>query len=116
MQRQLAAEKWPAIDELRIRVALHAGPAEQRAGDYFGPAINRCARLLSTAWGGQIILTSEVMARIPLPDGATAVDLGVHLLKDLAEPQQVFGLLHPDLPIQEFPVLRSMSCSPNNLP
>ena len=60
MQRQLATENWPEIGELRIRIALHAGAAEPRAGDYFGPVVNRIARLLATAWGGQIILTPEV--------------------------------------------------------
>ncbi len=116
MQRRLAAEEWPDIDELRIRVAIHAGPAEARAADYFGPVVNRLARLMAAAWGGQIILTPEVTAITPLPDRASLEDLGVHLLKDLTEPQQVFGLVHPDLPLQEFPPLRSMSSHPNNLP
>ena len=116
MQRRLAAEHWSSIDELRIRIAIHAGPADYRAGDYFGSTVNRLARLMATAWGGQIILTSEVKDIALLPDGARLLDLGVHLLKDLTEPQQVFGLVHEDLPLQEFPALRSMSSQPNNLP
>jgi predicted ATPase/Tfp pilus assembly protein PilF len=116
MQRRLAVERWTAIDELRIRVAVHAGPADFRADDYFGSTVNRLARLMGTAWGGQIILTPDVMAVTSLPDGATLQDLGIHLLKDLTEPQQVFGLVHEDLPLQEFPPLRSMSSRPNNLP
>jgi class 3 adenylate cyclase len=116
MQRKLADEKWPAIDELRVRVAVHAGPADYRAGDYFGSTVNRLARLMATAWGGQIIVTPEVIGITPLPDGARLVDLGVHLLKDLTEPQQIFGLLHENLKLQEFPALRSMSSRPNNLP
>ena len=71
MQRRLAAEKWTAIDELRIRVAVHAGPADFRADDYFGSTVNRLARLMATAWGGQIILTPDVIAVTSLPDGAT---------------------------------------------
>ena len=116
MQLKLAAEQWPSITELRVRMALHAGPAEKRAGDYFGPVVNRLARLLSTAWGGQIILTPDVTQTIPLPEGATLTDLGIHVLKDLSDPQQVYGLVHADLPIREFPALRSMSSQPNNLP
>ncbi|UCG23940.1 MAG: tetratricopeptide repeat protein, partial [Chloroflexota bacterium] len=80
------------------------------------PVVNRVARLMATAWGGQIILTPEVMAICPLPDGASLQDLGLHQLKDLAAPQQVFGLVHADLALQEFPTLRSMSSQPNNLP
>jgi predicted ATPase/class 3 adenylate cyclase len=116
MQRRLADEKWPDIEELRIRVAIHAGPAEFRADDYYGPTVNRLARLLATAWGGQIILTPEVVSVTPLPEGASLEDLGVHLLKDLTEPQQVYGLVHAALPLQEFPALRSISSHPNNLP
>lgn len=116
MQRKLATEEWPVIDELRIRVAVHAGPADYRAGDYYGPTVNRLARLMSTAWGGQIILTPDVTAVTPLPDGASLEDLGVHLLKDLAEPQQIYGLVHTDLPLRRFPALRSLSSQPNNLP
>ena len=116
MQRQMADEQWPVIDELRIRIAVHAGPADYRADDYFGPVVNRVARLMSTAWGGQIILTPEVTEITSLPDKATLQDLGVHLLKDLSEPQQVLGLIHGDLALQEFPALRSMSSQPNNLP
>ncbi len=116
MQRRLATEEWPTIDELRIRVALHAGSVEARADDYFGPVVNRLARLMASAWGGQIILTPEVTNVSPLPDKASLEDLGVHQLKDLTEPQQVFGLLHPELPLQAFPPLRSMSSHPNNLP
>jgi predicted ATPase len=71
---------------------------------------------MATAWGGQIILTPEVTAITSLPDGASLQDLGVHQLKDLAEPQQVFGLVHADLALREFPALRSMSSQPNNLP
>lgn len=116
MQRRLAAEKWPDIEELRIRIALHAGPAEYRASDYFGPVVNRVARLMSTAWGGQIILTPEVLEICPLPNGASLQNLGVHLLKDLADPQQVYGLIHADLMLHDFPPLRSLSARPNNLP
>lgn len=116
MQRRLAAEKWPDIEELRVRMAIHAGPAEYRAGDYFGNVVNRLARLLDTAWGGQIILTPDVVRSEPIPDGATLTDLGVHLLKDLSEPQQIYELHHPDLFHQGFPPLRSMSSQPNNLP
>ena len=67
-------------------------------------------------WGGQIILTPEVTEITPLPDDAGLQDLGVHLLKDLFEPQQVFGLIHAVLTLQDFPALRSMSSQPNNLP
>ncbi len=102
---------------LRVRMALHAGPAEERAGDYFGPTLNRIARLLATGHGGQVLLsqTVEALARNALPAGAGLKDLGRHRLKDLQQPEQVFQLLHPALPA-DFPKLKSLNPQQNNLP
>ncbi|MDQ2680454.1 MAG: hypothetical protein M3Y21_05450, partial [Candidatus Eremiobacteraeota bacterium] len=50
-QRRLSQEDWSSVDGLRVRMAIHAGEAEERDDDYFGPAVNRVARLLSTAHG-----------------------------------------------------------------
>jgi predicted ATPase/class 3 adenylate cyclase/Tfp pilus assembly protein PilF len=116
IQKQIAAENWGEIGELRVRMAIHAGNAEKRGEDYFGPVINRTARLLSTGYGGQVLLTPEVMRLCSLPPGASLDDLGVHLLKDLSEPQPVYGLLHPDIPLKKFPELLSLSAHPHNLP
>jgi len=78
--------------------------------------INRTARVMGTAWGGQIVLTHEVKQTAKLPEGAILQDLGAHLLKDLCEPQQLLGLVHPGMSIREFPPPRSLSSCPNNLP
>ena len=56
-QRELQTGAWEGGGPLRVRMALHTGPAEVREGDYFGPALNRVARLLAAAHGGQIVLT-----------------------------------------------------------
>ena len=116
VQKRLAREGWGEIGELRVRMALHAGEAEKRGGDYFGPVVNRTARLLSSGWGGQVLLSSEAASFCPLPPQATLMDLGTHLLKDLIEPQRIFMLTHPELPLKEFPPLRSLTACPNNLP
>jgi predicted ATPase/class 3 adenylate cyclase len=116
MQRALAQSEWGPIGAVRVRVGLYAGEAEKRDGDYFGTAVNRAARLVSVAWGGQTLLSTEVLAAAPLPQGASLQDLGTHLLRDLNEPLQVYGLSHPALPQQEFPPLRSLSTYPHNLP
>src|SRR5262249_13865437 len=103
--------------ELRVRMALHTGVAEERDGDYFGPPLNRVARLLSIAHGGQVLLSLAVseLARDNLPEGAALKALGECRLKDLGRPETVFQLLHPDLP-SDFPPLRSLESMPNNLP
>jgi predicted ATPase/class 3 adenylate cyclase len=116
-QRAVAAEQWGEVAPLRVRMALHSGAAQCREGDYFGPALNRVARLLSTGYGGQILLSlaTEELARDVLPAGVGLQDLGEHALKDLLRPEHVYQLVCPDLP-GEFPALKSLSRQLHNLP
>ncbi|MBV9440453.1 MAG: adenylate/guanylate cyclase domain-containing protein [Candidatus Eremiobacteraeota bacterium] len=116
-QRALGSGHFSAVDGLRVRMALHTGTADERDGDYFGPAVNRVARLLAIGHGGQVLvsgLTSDLVQG-DLPPQSTLRDLGAHRLKDLARPEQVYQLLAPDLP-DAFPALRSLDALPNNLP
>ncbi len=116
-QIALAEEPWPAEAIIRARMALHTGEAQAQGGDYFGPALNRVARLLAIGHGGQTLLseTAQGLAQDSLPDGASLQDMGRHRLKDLARPERVFQLGHPALP-DVFPVLKSLTGLPNNLP
>ncbi len=112
----LAAQQGLARGTLRVRMAMHTGPAETRSGDYYGPTVNRCARLRAATHGGQVVL-SHVVAQLVhghLPPGATLRDLGVHRLRDLAEPEHVFQLCHADL-ASEFPPLASLDQRHDNL-
>jgi predicted ATPase/class 3 adenylate cyclase len=117
LQQALLAEPWPDEAPLRVRVALHTGEASFREGDYYGAAVNRCARLRAAAHGGQVLLSgaTEELVRAAVPEGASLRDLGSHRLQDLTHPEHVFQLLHPDLPA-EFPPLRSLDALPHNLP
>ena len=116
-QRALDAEDWSAIGGLAVRMALHSGATDERDGDYFGPALNRVARLLAIGHGGQILLSGVVrdLAHDDLPTGATLIDLGSHRLRDLTEVERVWQLDIVGLP-NEFPPLRSLDARPNNLP
>jgi predicted ATPase/class 3 adenylate cyclase len=117
LQRALAAEPWPLPAPLAVRVAVHAGEVQERGADFYGPVVNRCARLRAIGHGGQVLL-SAVLAELVqenLPQGAYLRDLGVHRLKDLAAPERVFQLSHPELRA-EFPPLNSLEARPNNLP
>lgn len=116
-QRTLATERWTVPGGLRVRMVLHTGAAEQRNGDYFGPTLNRAARLLAAGHGGQILLfrTTYELVQDALPDDVTLRDLGQHRLKDLARSEQIYQLIAPGL-LAEFPSLRSLDTLPNNLP
>jgi class 3 adenylate cyclase len=107
-QVKLESEAWGAVAPFRVRMALHTGNADERDGDYFGPPLNRCARLLATGHGGQIIVSSATaqLLRGEAPDGVVLEDLGAHELKDLDIPEHVFQVCHTDL-TGAFPPLRS---------
>jgi predicted ATPase/class 3 adenylate cyclase len=116
-QLALGAEAWSLPERLRVRMGIHSGPAELREGDYYGPAVNRAARLMSVAHGGQIVISgvSEEVSRDALPDGVTTTDLGEHRLRDLADREHVFQVLHPGL-VRDFPPLVSLEPYATNLP
>ena len=116
-QRTLLGEEWEGTGPISVRMVLHTGAAEERDGDYFGPPVNRVARLLSAAHGGQVLLSlpTQELVRDQLPTQTSLRDLGEYRLKDLFRPERAFQLLAPDLPV-EFPPLRSLDAYRNNLP
>jgi predicted ATPase/class 3 adenylate cyclase/Tfp pilus assembly protein PilF len=116
-QRLLLEERWGESDPLRVRMALHMGTAEERDGDYFGPPVNRVARLMSAAHGGQVLLSlpAQELVRDQLPAETSLRDLGEHRLKDLFRPERVFQLSAADLPVEFLP-LRTLDAYRNNLP
>ena len=117
LQRELASEPWQPPTRLATRIALHSGEVQRRQGRYYGQALNRCARLLATCHGGQVLISqaTEQLLVDELPAGAALWDLGLHELKDLRRPEHVFQLVDLDSP-QEFPPIRSMARALTNLP
>ena len=130
LQRAYIAEPWesfleeedspprpPSSFSLRVRMALHTGEAELRDGDYYGSTINRCARIRSIGHGGQVLLSeaTQAFARENLPAEIQLKSVGIHFLRDLQQPEHVYQLLHPDLPIAFSPRDR-LEKFPNNLP
>lgn len=105
-QADLAAADWPG-PELRVRMGLHLGEAEERGDDYFGPAVNTAARVASAGHGGQILLTDQVRVTAAI----TPRDLGVHQLRDVAEPMRLYQLGEG-----AFPELRVVDARSSNLP
>ena len=107
-QRALGRADFSAAGGLRVRMAIHTGTADERDGDYFGPTLNRVARLLALGHGGQVLLSrvAAELVRENLPAGATLADLGEHALKDHEGAERVYQLVAPDLQ-REFPEVRS---------
>jgi predicted ATPase/class 3 adenylate cyclase len=120
LQRALVSESWPAPAPISVRMALHTGEADLRAGDYYGSAVNRCARLRAVGHGGQVLVSEATtqLVRDRLPQGAGLRDLGEHLLKDLQRPEHIFQLDGPPEPglLTDFPPLGTLDNRPNNLP
>jgi len=117
LQAALTEERWAEGAPLRVRIAVHTGEADLGVDDYYGIAVNRCARLRSIAHGGQVLVSEATagLVRELLPEEVGLRDLGFQRLRDLAEPERVSQLLHPSLPT-DFPALRTIDLVPNNLP
>ena len=115
-QRGLSGEAWHETDALRVRMGLHTGTAHHRGGDYFGSTLNRAARLMGVAHGGQIVcsaatadLARDVLASVGFRD------LGQHRLRDLSRPERIYQVQAPGLR-SEFGPLASLDAFPGNLP
>ncbi len=122
-QRALAAEPWGGTGPLRVRMALHTGTAdlhagEHKSGEYMsGLTLSHAARLLSVAYGGQILVSNatQELVRSDLPSLVKLRNLGLHRLRDLTRAEHIYQVVAQDLP-DTFPVLRSLEVVPNNLP
>ncbi len=116
-QRELFRQDWQGLPVLRVRMALHTGSAEARDGDFYGPIVNRVARLLDSAHGGQILLTGAIFQALggSLPPGCEARAVGSYRFRDLLLPEEIYQLVHPQLP-PVFDRLRALAAFPHNLP
>jgi predicted ATPase/class 3 adenylate cyclase len=116
VQRSVGASR--EVGALRVRIAVHTGEALARGDDYFGPTLNRCARLLGVAHGGQVLLSSATAALVAhgdFGDDMALLDLGQHRLRDLQRPERIWQLVGPGL-LRDFPPLRSLDAFLQNLP
>ena len=116
LQRHLAEERWEG-PVLRARVGIHAGAADERDGDYFGPPLNRAARLMAAGHGGQVLCSATVadLARSDVSAAVVWTDLGEVRLRDLLEPMRVWQVSDA-VDDTVFPPLRGLDRVWNNLP
>jgi predicted ATPase/class 3 adenylate cyclase len=116
VQQGLMAAFDGATYPIRVRIGLHSGTADWRAGDYYGTAVNRCAHIRSLGHGGQTLLSQATaeLVRDALPEGTALVALGTVALKGLSRPEAVYQLDAPGLP-HDFPPLAAAGVQ-SNLP
>ena len=115
-QIALRREDWGDLGPLRVRMAIHAGEATPRDGDYVAPTLNRLSRVLGTGYGEQILLTHTARTlATTLPVRYALQDLGQHRLRDLLQPEHIYQLRGPELDV-DFPPLKSLDRHLHNLP
>lgn len=107
VQSHLLDTQWETEEPIRVRMALHTGTAQLRDNDYFGPTLNRTARLMSAGHGGQILCSASTQHLLAdeVPPGVEIISLGIHHLKDLERPEEIFQVAASGLPT-EFPPLQ----------
>ncbi len=104
-QLQAATSDLPNI---KVRIGLNTGEVQERDGDYFGPAVNRAARIMAAGNGGQVLIAGVTADLVP---GLTLRNLGEHRLRDLGSPILIW-----QLGTEDFPPLRTLDELPGNLP
>ena len=121
IQRALLLQPPQGGLRLRARIGVHVGDVEPTGGNYYGPTLNRCARVMDAGHGGQILVTDEVVRRLRSdPDNgpdtvSTFRDLGLHRLRSLEQPMRLFQVCDPGL-ADAFGPLRTLDHVPHNLP
>jgi predicted ATPase len=72
---------------------------------------------MAVGHGGQVLISQATASLIDgsLPPGVELRDLGQHRLRDLARPERIHQVTHPELAV-DFPALRSLDAYPTNLP
>jgi len=97
-QELLAGQVWPGGIGIEVRMGAHTGVADERDGDYFGPVVNRAARLMGAANGGQFVVSAVTAALAAGEDGVEYVDLGAVEVKGIVEPIEVVGVSSAEVP------------------
>ena len=117
IQQSIADPAATAGMALSVRCGLHAGPTQERDNEFFGSTTNRAARIMGLAYGGQVLASQAIADLVAgrLPVGSSLRDLGDVRLKGIASSEHAYQVVHPSLR-KEFPALRSLEATPNNLP
>jgi predicted ATPase/class 3 adenylate cyclase len=116
-QRSLSSYAWENGQALRVRIGLHTGEAPLVGNEYIGLDVHQAARVAGAAHGGQVVISDTTRGLVEgnLKPGLKVRDLGMHRLKDLAQPERLYQLVIEGLQ-ESFPALRTLDATQNNLP
>jgi predicted ATPase/class 3 adenylate cyclase len=92
-----------------VRMGVHTGAPIVTEEGYVGIDVHRAARIMSAGHGGQVVLSERTRAELTASNNLLLADLGLHRLKDLGEPEQLYQLGDGD-----FPPLKTLDAT--NLP
>ena len=108
-QQGLDSYEWPSGLPVRVRMGLHTGEPVRHEDGYVGMDVHLAARVAATAHGGQVVLSAATAHLVGerLPEGVRLVDLGLHRLKDIDQPERIHQLAVPGLETT-FPPLKSL--------
>jgi len=117
-QRELAEHEWPDERSVKVRMGIHVGEAVFGGTDYTGLDVHRTARVAAAAWGGQVLASQAVEALVgDAPGGGvTMLDLGLHTLRDITEPERLYQVCAPGLALEFPPPRTPPSATRTNLP
>jgi predicted ATPase/class 3 adenylate cyclase len=95
IQTAVDTEQWPSTTPLQVRAGVHTGDAEPRDGDWYGPAVNRAARLRALAAGGQTLVSGVTAGLVAdqLPESACVFYRGRRVLRGIERPEEVWELV-----------------------
>ena len=113
-QRALAAESWPVGGEVRVRMGVHTGVAVPRGRDYVAFAVHQAARIISTAHGGQIVVSADAANGVDLPAEIGMRSLGMFRVRDFDDVIELWQV-HADGLVETFPALRALPADHHNL-
>jgi Adenylate and Guanylate cyclase catalytic domain len=95
IQTAVDTEQWPSTTPLQVRAGVHTGDAEPRDGDWYGPAVNRAARLRALAAGGETLVSGVTAGLVAdrLPESACVFYRGRRVLRGIERPEEVWELV-----------------------
>lgn len=113
-QQALGAETWPPEGEVRVRMGIHTGLASPQDGGYVALAVHETARVMSSAHGGQILLTHQTLEALSDRTGLEIRRLGRFKLRGFDDPVRLYQVSGPGLE-QDFAAVRAVPADGHNV-